>query len=373
MQPARFYRQRFMVFLVILGICILYSGCAVFHHKEPPCGEVPNEAMKTLLPPYVISPPDVLQINAVQLIPRPPYKIKPLDVILVQFPAQPELLKKEDLEALLSTGRAISGNFTVEPEGTVNLGAVYGKVSVYNMTLDEARAAVEAKLKQSTNPALVQLGKVMVDLVQSGAKQQILGDHLVRPDGSISLGTYGDLIIAGETIPGAKAKIEAFLSQYLVDPEVSVDVSGFNSQVYYVIFDGAGYGEQVMRLPVTGNETVLDAIGQVQGLSSVASCKHIWVARPSQAPCGKGVKLPVNWRAITRCADTATNYQVLPGDRIYVKAQPIITADTYVARYLSPVQRLMGYTMLGSYVYRTLRFMGSIGGGGFGGGFGGFR
>ena len=32
--------------------------------------------------------------------------------------------------------------------------------------------------------------------------------------------------------------------------------------------------------PVTGSETVLDAISKVQGLPPVASQKRIWVARP---------------------------------------------------------------------------------------------
>ena len=38
-----------------------------------------------------------------------------------------------------------------------------------------------------------------------------------------------------------------------------MDVQGFNSKLYYVILDGGGAGQQVVRLPVTGNETVLDA------------------------------------------------------------------------------------------------------------------
>ena len=47
-----------------------------------------------------------------------------------------------------------------------------------------------------------------------------------------------------------KAKIENHLSQYLLDPQVNVDVLGFNSKVFYVILDGGGYGQQVLRLPI---------------------------------------------------------------------------------------------------------------------------
>ena len=52
---------------------------------------------------------------------------------------------------------------------------------------------------------------------------------------------------------------------------MSVDVLAYNSKVYYVIMDGGGYGQQIVRLPCTGNETVLDAIAQVNGLPQVAS------------------------------------------------------------------------------------------------------
>ena len=58
----------------------------------------------------------------------------------------------------------------------------------------------------------------------------------------------------------------------------------YNSKVYYVITEGAGFGDNVRRLPITGNETVLDAISQVQGFSRLSS-KNIWIARPSPAGC----------------------------------------------------------------------------------------
>src|SRR5262249_56263464 len=61
--------------------------------------------------------------------------------------------------------------------------------------------------------------------------------------------------------------------------DVNVDVIAFNSKVYYVITDGGGFGEQVRRFPVTGSETVLDAISNIAGLPAVASKKRIWGAR----------------------------------------------------------------------------------------------
>ena len=108
--------------------------------------------------------------------------------------------------------------------------------------------------------------------------RQIQGEHLVRQDGTVGLGIYGSVFVDGMTIEIAKAVIEKHLSQFLVAPKISLDIAGYNSKVYYVITDLAGFGQRVIRLPITGKETVLDAISQVYGSAPVSS-KRIWVAR----------------------------------------------------------------------------------------------
>ncbi|HMP18485.1 MAG TPA: polysaccharide biosynthesis/export family protein, partial [Gemmatales bacterium] len=102
-------------------------------------------------------------------------------------------------------------------------------------------------------------------LAQYRGMQQIKGEHMVGPDGTIRLGIYGSVFVAGMTLDEARSAIESHLSAYLQKPEVSVDVFAYNSKVYYVITDGGGFGEQVIPLPATGNETVLDAMSKVGG------------------------------------------------------------------------------------------------------------
>jgi polysaccharide export outer membrane protein len=67
---------------------------------------------------------------------------------------------------------------------------------------------------------------------------------------------------------------------------------------------------------VTGNETVLDALTQVKDLKELDK-KTIFIARPT-AGGGTDQVLYVDWRAISKGNVVATNYQVLPGDRIFV-------------------------------------------------------
>jgi polysaccharide export outer membrane protein len=299
---------------------------------------VPRELEKFTLPTYVIEPPDILTINALRAVPKPPYHIAPLDGLVIQvsnaFPSDP-----------------ISGLYIVDPEGTVTFGLTYkGGVRVADLTLDQARDAIRKHLA-----ATIKDPQVLVALGQSQGLQQIRGDHLVRPDGTISLGLYGEVRVVGKSLAAAKEAIEQHLSAYLQKPEVSVDVSAYNSKVYYIISDGGGAGQQVVRLPVTGNDTVLDAVSQVYGLVPVADKNRIWVARPrpANAPCDQ--ILPVDWVAISTRGATETNYQLLPGDRLYIHSDALVTFDTRLSRLLTPFERMFGFILLGNGTVRALQ------------------
>jgi polysaccharide export outer membrane protein len=302
------------------------AGCVGPGLRPTPSFQLPRELEKVNQPTYRIEPPDILEVNSLQTIPLPPYRIRPLDALLLRVPGA-------------FKDNPISGVFPVDPEGMLNLGDTYGRLAVAGMTLPEAKAAIEKLLEQTLKEP-----KAEVILAESRATQQIRGRHLVRPDGTINLGEYGGVNVTGLTMVEAKARIEDHLRQFLKDPAVTVDVLAYNSKVYYVILDGGGYGQQLYRLPATGNETVLDAICQVSGLGAVSDPRRIWVSRPG--PDGCESTLPVDWRGLTEMGQTRTNYQILPGDRVFVKAYPIVTFDTALGRVISPIERLLGVTLL---------------------------
>ena len=327
--------------------CNLAGGSRAVHEPAQliPDMDVPKELNMTTHPPITVAPPDILRIDANRLIPLPPYKIEPLDALYLFADAPlPEA--------------PVNGIYPVDPDGTINLGPAYfGQVQVAGLTPQEAEKAIGKQLaRRLQNPA------VSVSVAQSKGVQQIRGEHLIRPDGTVHLGTYGDVYVAGMTLPQVKACIEQHLGKQLLRPEVSVDVASFNSKWYYVVTDFAGAGEQVVRLPATGNETVLDAISQIGGLSPVSS-KKLWVARPAPAGAGVDQILPVDWKGITRRGHTRTNYQILPGDRVFVMSAPASKLDTQLAKSLAPAERLFGATLLGASTVFTIQNRGF----GFGG------
>lgn len=63
----------------------------------------------------------------------------------------------------------------------------------------------------------------------SDPAQQIRGEHLVRPDGTVSLGMFGSVKVDGMTTAQVKNVIEHHLATYFVEPRVSVEVTTYNS------------------------------------------------------------------------------------------------------------------------------------------------
>jgi polysaccharide export outer membrane protein len=196
-------------------------------------------------------------------------------------------------------------------------------------------------------------------------EQPIRGQHLVRPDGTISLGIHGQVFVGGMTVDEAKSAIFNYLRSTgrfntLELNDLNVDVLAYNSKFYYVVTDGGGYGEQIYPFLITGSETVLDALAKINGLPPVSDKRKVWVAR--RGPGDVGEILPVDYVGLVRRGGTATNYQLLPGDRVYVKADCWITGDTWLAKRLQPIERAFGAVLLGSETVNSIRNKSATGG-----------
>ena len=298
---------------------------------------MPRELRKTALPPYVIEPPDVLLIEAIHAVPKQPYRLQAFDTVAIQVGGTPP-------EA------PISGLFPLGADGTVLLALHYESVFLAGRTIPEAKQIITKYLA-----AVLVHPEVAVSLADTAARQKIVGPHLVAMDGTVTLGTYGNVQVVGLTVDQAREVIHQHLLQYFDALDISLEVNGYNSKVYYVVMQGAGFGDGVYRFPMTGNETVLDAISQVNGLQRVSS-KKIWVARPSDCP--GGVRLVVNWEDITANGNACSNYQILPGDRIFIEEDHLIAADTALGKLFAPMERIMGFSLLG--VGTVTRFSGPV-------------
>jgi polysaccharide export outer membrane protein len=350
-----------LVFISLLAGCV--SQTAFFDPKPagtPSFRDIPKETAKSSLPQYFLESPDLITVEAVHLVPKSPYVLRVFDWIALDVVGTP-------------IDDPIIGNFSIEPGGMIQLGSAYGAVRIEGLSLAEAEQAILRHLINSPENPRGRLNStttiVSAKLIRMSDIQQIANTHLIGPDGYITLGSYGRVYVNGLTVDECRDAIELHLSKALEHPQIAVDIYSYNSKEYYVIFQSAAMGEQVFTFPYTGNETVLKAIANTNGLAPNSS-KRIWVARPV-GNTHKPVILPVDWVAVTAYAMSQTNYQLLPGDRVFVIESRWVAADGMLARMIAPLERIMGVSLLGATT--ATRFYGRvlIGGGertGYGGG-----
>ncbi len=333
------------------------AGCQTIDFYEQPLDEMlpmeaqpPREKALASLPAYRIEVPDVVQVEMLKQVPIPPYRIQSYDVLGVNVVGTPTDHPIGPFDAF-GDPTETGGNYLVEAEGNVSLGGPYGKVHVLGMTIEEARVAVEKHLMQMLAEPIVS-----VQLARSSGTQPVTGEYHVGPDGTINLRLYGAVRIAGLTIAEAKTAIEKHMARYFDSPEVSVNVVAFQSKTYYIITQGAGLGDAAVKVPITGKETVLDALSNVGGLTEFSST-NIWIARP--APAGSPDQiLPVDYEAITRGAATGTNYQLMPRDRLFIAEDKTVALTNMINVALGPVEKLMSVASMSTQTMKNLQSTG---------------
>lgn len=176
------------------------------------------------------------------------------------------------------------------------------------------------ELRMVTLPAHVIEPPDELELIVRPALSDLTSTSLiVQADGNLDLGLLGDVYVAGLTLEQAEIKVAQHLAGRFTGKgrppayQVSVRlVNGSAGKSYYVIGTVTTQG----KFPVTGNETVLDAI-LAAGLRSNSLPEKSYLVRPHPHG-GPDQILKIDWCGIKERGDTLTNYQIFPGDRIIV-------------------------------------------------------
>jgi protein involved in polysaccharide export with SLBB domain len=169
--------------------------------------------------------------------------------------------------------------------------------------------------KRVAGPYVVEPGDVvLVQPVSLDSPVRLPGDQTVLADGTIKLGRYGQISVVGKTIPQIETEVRARIESQTKDAgPIAARLVTRVSKVYYVLGEVNAPG----AFPLQGRETVLDAILAAGGLNDKASRRNITLARPTPAG-GCRIVLPICYNEIVQLGDTATNYQIAAGDRIFV-------------------------------------------------------
>lgn len=217
--------------------------------------------------------------------------------------------------------------------GAVGCGSTGGGLGLFPDRYPVGEAAEEARRcepmllprelnKKVTEAYVVEPGDgLLIMPADLESKIRLPADQTVLLDGTIDLGKYGPLSVAGKTLLQIELDVLAALKKKEKPEDIGfIDVRLVNraSKVFYVLGEVTTPG----KYPLVGNETVLDGILTAGGLNDKSSWRDILLVRPTND--GVGHVLRVDYGEIIRLGAAGTNYQLQPGDRIFIGSRSLL-------------------------------------------------
>lgn len=231
--------------------------------------------------------------------------------------------KLTKLTGLLLTCSFVVGCQTLSSVGIPVAGGPY-RLSESARQISESHARAVATPRELSKVVLpvyvVEPGDVLyLEPAKFDSEIRLPADQPVKPDGTISVGRFGELHVAGMTIPEIRHDIESLIAAQAGGDtggnaeEVVVRLADWKSKVYYVMGEVNSPGSY----PITGSETFLDAIVAAGDITRRANRHQIILSRPT-GPCDERIVLPICYDNVIQLGDSSSNYQIQPGDRIFV-------------------------------------------------------
>jgi protein involved in polysaccharide export with SLBB domain len=162
----------------------------------------------------------------------------------------------------------------------------------------------------------------------------------VGPDGRIDLGELGRPRVQGRTVPEVARVVADALA---LPPEyVDVGVAEFKSQCLYLFGEVNGLQRSV---PYRGQETVVDLLQRVGGITAGAAPEEVYVVRSRVLDGQRPEVFHVDLRAIVMKHDEKTNVRLQPFDQVYVGA----TRRARLEKCLPPWLRPLFHALCGQF------------------------
>ncbi len=148
-------------------------------------------------------------------------------------------------------------------------------------------------------------------------QQQDLGNSstnqspfVVRPDGNVSFPLVGEIHAEGMTVSQFTNVLQQGLARYIVDPDVSVNISKLGRVRVYVF----GEVRKPGAVELEKGHTVIDAIGAAEGFTRDTAKKKIFLIHQDQPKS----LIPINLNNMLKTGDMSQNVTLREGDILYL-------------------------------------------------------
>ena len=153
----------------------------------------------------------------------------------------------------------------------------------------------------------------------------------VSPVGKIYHPLLGDLDVVGMTVPKLTEKLTIELSQYIIDPKVSLSLLSANSAKIGVLGDVSHPGIILMARPMT----ILDAISTAGGFADTGSKSDVTLLR--QIGEGRLLTRKVNVKRILEAKSE-------PEENLTLQAGDTIIVHSNMRKKIANVTSMLGFT-----------------------------
>ncbi len=146
--------------------------------------------------------------------------------------------------------------------------------------------------------------------------QDLSRETIIDPDGEISYPLVGSIKAEGKTTTEIRTELQQALTEYIVEPEVNVNLISYRKLQVTVM----GAVKQEGSYEIRADNQVLDVISLAGGIREDAKAEKASLQR-------QGEKLKINLKELLRGDNLEDNYQLQDGDQLFVPEREKLTAS----------------------------------------------
>jgi polysaccharide export outer membrane protein len=225
---------------------------------------------------------------------------------------------------LVALAAAIAGNPFVRSEAAQNQSPARFSNQPGDVRTGQAAPAPQAAAVDSDDPFFRRVYKDFYNTYKLGPDDEVAIRVLSQPDyslekvkvspvGRIYHPLLGDVEVAGLTVDKLTEKLTLDLSQYIINPKISVSLLEAHSAKIGVLGDVGRPGVVIMTSPMT----VLDAITASGGFTDFGSKSNVTILRQTGYDRPRTMKVDVK-RILEAKADPEQNIRLQAGDTVIV-------------------------------------------------------
>lgn len=136
--------------------------------------------------------------------------------------------------------------------------------------------------------------------------------YVVRPDGKLAMPLIGDVNCQNRTVPEVALEITNRLAEYIIDPQVTINITKLGTTRVYVL----GEVRQQGLYELEKSHTLLDAVSRAGGFTQKSTKRRVFVVRKGM----DNFVTQVNLLELLKGGQQKANIELQEGDCVYISS-----------------------------------------------------